>query len=92
MTATWRCAHQPLVLGCEVAARPVPVVPAPACRRARGVRVCERRGVDVLPLLLLVLAAFIVVRLVQMAFDPSARQNAAPARSAAAAPRRSTGR
>ncbi|MBC3760541.1 hypothetical protein ACUN7V_03865 [Quadrisphaera oryzae] len=47
---------------------------------------------DVLPLLLLVLAAFIVVRLVQMAFDPSARQNAAPARSAAAAPRRSTGR
>ncbi|MGQ7295158.1 hypothetical protein [Quadrisphaera sp. KR29] len=34
---------------------------------------------DLLPLLLLVLAAFVVVRLVQMALDPSARQNAAPA-------------
>ncbi|WP_187279720.1 hypothetical protein [Quadrisphaera setariae] len=47
---------------------------------------------DVLPLLLLVLAAFILVRLLQMALDPSARQNAAPARSAATVPPRTTGR
>lgn len=64
----------------------------PACRRARGPRVCHRRGVDVLPLLLLVLAAFILVRLLQMALDPSARQNAAPARSTATVPPRTTGR
>ncbi|WP_180358005.1 hypothetical protein [Streptomyces sp. NP160] len=47
---------------------------------------------DLLPLLLVVLAAFVVVRLVQMALDPSARQNPAPARSSAAVPPRTTGR
>ncbi|PWJ51763.1 hypothetical protein SAMN06264364_12041 [Quadrisphaera granulorum] len=34
---------------------------------------------DVLPLLLVVLAAFVVIRLVQLALVPSARQNAASA-------------